>query len=447
MKNLFNLLTMLMLLCFMGCSDDGNVSYPISDAPEINVLRNDLYSNPNRKFVIKADLKDDLGLKSLKIRIPEFYLDKEIIFRADTLVTDYKLAYEFLAPKDTKKEDVYKVTLVLEDVSGNVVGKELTLHLDGDFNAPKFLDVSPLDGTIQLLEGKMELSLSFKVTDDSGLDSVYVEEPILGIMERIKLNGEKEYSFNKTYSLPIKPEEYELKITAIDNFVEANRKVQKIKYIVSSEMVTLFLADVPKGTDLTADVCGVPMFYHKKSNGIFTFKYYADCDNKEIYFLGQENSFEPHCFGVSGESDKLLNDPSASPIVLPTKGYYEIVVNTKEQTYTANPYKPTSAVHDSPDITMCGYGFEGAGWNPSNKDCLLTSDTENPYVLGRTLILNETQLNVTITYPGWSKYWRLLENGIIDYMGSDQPYLKVNQKGSYKFIIDTEIARAKLLKE
>jgi hypothetical protein len=32
-------------------------------------------------------------------------------------------------------------------------------------------------------------------------------------------------------------------------------------------------------------------------------------------------------------------------------------------------------------------------------------------------------------------------------MGSSQPYLKVNQKGSYKFIIDTEIARAKLLKE
>ena len=30
----------------------------------------------DRKFVIKADLKDDLGLKSLKIVIPEFYLDK-----------------------------------------------------------------------------------------------------------------------------------------------------------------------------------------------------------------------------------------------------------------------------------------------------------------------------------------------------------------------------------
>ena len=98
-----------MLLCFMGCSDDEGISYPTSDAPEIKVLRDELYSNPNRKFVIKADLKDDLGLKSLKIVIPEFYLDKEIVFPTDTLVTEYELAYEFLAPKDTKNEDVYKV--------------------------------------------------------------------------------------------------------------------------------------------------------------------------------------------------------------------------------------------------------------------------------------------------------------------------------------------------
>ena len=54
----------------MGCSDDEGISYPTSDAPEIKVLRDELYSNPNRKFVIKADLKDDLGLKSFKIVIP-----------------------------------------------------------------------------------------------------------------------------------------------------------------------------------------------------------------------------------------------------------------------------------------------------------------------------------------------------------------------------------------
>ena len=94
MKSLFRLSALLMLFCFTGCSDDEGVSYSASDAPEIKVLRDELYSNPNRKFVIKADLKDDLGLKSLKIMIPELYLDKEIVFQTETLVTEYKLAYE-----------------------------------------------------------------------------------------------------------------------------------------------------------------------------------------------------------------------------------------------------------------------------------------------------------------------------------------------------------------
>ena len=62
----------------MGCSDDEGISYPTSNAPEIKVLRDELYSNPNRKFVIKADLKDDLGLKSLKIVIPDRYFSYRI---------------------------------------------------------------------------------------------------------------------------------------------------------------------------------------------------------------------------------------------------------------------------------------------------------------------------------------------------------------------------------
>ena len=96
MKQLYLLLMLFALFSLEGCKDDSEMSFPASSSPEIVVERNDLYSNPNRKFIIKADLKDDLGLKSLKISIPEFYLDKEITFPTDDLLTEYKLAYEFL---------------------------------------------------------------------------------------------------------------------------------------------------------------------------------------------------------------------------------------------------------------------------------------------------------------------------------------------------------------
>lgn len=66
MKQLYLLLMLFALFSLEGCKDDGEMSFPASSSPEIVVERNDLYSNPNRKFIIKADLKDDLGLKSLK---------------------------------------------------------------------------------------------------------------------------------------------------------------------------------------------------------------------------------------------------------------------------------------------------------------------------------------------------------------------------------------------
>lgn len=448
MKQLYLLLMLFALFSLEGCKDDGEMSFPASSSPEIVVERNDLYSNPNRKFIIKADLKDDLGLKSLKISIPEFYLDKEITFPTDDLLTEYKLAYEFLAPADTKEIETYKVNLVLTDVSGNSVAKELTLHLDGDFNVPVFSDVKPVDGMVKILGEDMSLEVSFTVADDTGLDSVIVEEKKLGIKERIKLNGEKEYIFSKTYSLPSEPAKYELSIAAIDNFIEPNKAVQKLGFSVSSEMVTLFLADVPKDADLQEDIFGVPMYYHEKKDGVFKFRYYADTDNKEIYFLGQETAFEPHCFGKASEDGKLINSITAEPIILPTKGYYELAADTKNMTYEVTAYTPTSSVWNPTNITICGNGMELGGWNPNNTDLLLAANPDNPYILERDLNLTGTDIAMTITSPNWGNpFWRLDANATIVYMGGGNFTYPNTKTGTYKYKMDTEIGRAVLIKE
>lgn len=441
--NYFASTLIVMLALFIGCSDDDAATYPASDMPEISVARDELYSNPNRKFQIKADLKDDLGLKSLKISCPEFFLDKDISFLADTMTTEYKLNYEFLAPQETEKEDTYVVSLALEDVSGNTATKDLTLYLNGDFNAPKFSDVQPADGTVQILDvvNEMSFTLSFKVTDDSGLSKLLIEEPILGINEEVTLNNEKEYTFEKTYPLPQKAEEYQIKLTAYDNFVDVNERTQTINYVVSGEMVTLYLADVAKDTDLTSDAFGVPVLYHKKSSGVFTFKYYCDSDNKEIYFLGQGSSFAPHCFGLD-ENGALVNDGSAAPIVLPTKGYYEIKVDTKDLAYEVKPYQPQTAPHVAP-IMICGGGVDGATWNPATA-MEMTQDAEDPYIWNAEIEIIGS-VCMTISTPGWAKYWRLVADGVLEYMGSNQPYLDF-PKGKYKFSINTETNRAKCVK-
>lgn len=446
MKQNYLLFVSIMLLLLVGCKDDNESSYPDSAAPEIVVKRNELYSLPNRKFVIKADLKDDLGLKCLQISIPEFYLDKEITFPTNELVTEYELAYEFLAPADTKGTDTFKVNLLLTDVSGNSVAKELTLHLDGDFNAPNLSNVKPTDGSVIFQSEDMQLDISFNVTDVTGIDSVIVTVDDLKINEKIKVGGQKEYTFEKTFAIPSDLRSYEIIITTVDNFVEPNKKSQSIKFSVADGLTEMYLADVPVSTDLTEDIFGVPMYYHKKKDGIFTFKYYADRDNKEIYFLGQETSFEPHCFG-SPEEGKLENSTSAQPVILPQKGCYEISVDVSTMSYTATQYTPTSTVYDPARITICGNGMALGDWDPNNTDLLLSANPDNPYQLGRTLTLTGGDVAITITSPGWgSPFWRLDENGITVLLGGANFSYK-GAEGTYKFIMDTELERATLVKE
>lgn len=445
-QNHLLVVSILLLLLLAGCKDDNETSYPDSAAPEIIVERNELYSVPNRKFVIKADLKDDLGLKNLQISIPEFYLNKEITFPTDIPVTEYKLAYEFLAPADTKATDTFKVTLLLTDVSGNSITKELTLYLDGDFNAPEISNIKPTDGSVIFQSEDMQLNISFDVTDISGIDSVMVSIEELDIDEKVKVGGGKEYTFNKTFDIPSDLQSYEITITTVDNFVEPNKKNQKIRFSVANGLTEMFLADVPIGTDLTKDIFGVPMYYHKKQDGVFIFKYYADCDNKEIYFLGQEMSFEPHCFG-SLEEGRLENSTSAQPVVLPQKGYYEISVDVSTMSYTVTPYTPASSVYDPTRITICGNGMALGGWDPNNTDLLLSANPDNPYRLERTLTLTGGDVAITITSPGWGNpFWRLDENGITVLLGGANFTYK-GAEGTYKFVMDTELERATLMKE
>lgn len=446
MKQNCLLLVLIASIFFIGCSDDDGVSYPDSDMPEIIVERDQLYSIPNRKFVIKADLKDDLGLKSLKIEIPEFSLDKEIQFPTSEILTEYQLAYEFLAPAETKKEEKYKVNLILTDVSNNVETKELTLNLDGDFDAPTISNLKPIDGSVFFLSDEMDVNIAFDVTDITGIDYVEIKIEKLNISEKISLEGVKEYKFDKTYTIPSELDSYELAITVCDLFLEPNEATKKINFTVADGLSEMFLADVPLGTDLTQDIFGLPMYYHSKQDDKFTFKYYADTDNKEIYFLGQETSFEPHCFGTKGDS-KLENSVSASPITLAEKGYYEIVVDASAMTYTATKYTPVSPVHNPSQITICGAGMEKGGWDPNNKDLLLNTNPDNPYQLQRTLVLDGKDVQMTITSPDWgSPWWRLEAMGIAYFLGGGNHSYK-SVTGTYLFTLDTELERAFLVKK
>lgn len=454
-KYLIIFIAMLMSSC-----DEYRQEIPASGNPEIILNKRELYSEPGRKFVIAATLKDDLGLKSVKIHAPELFLEKTIFFDTDEngeWLLEYDLEYEFKAPEETKREDVFMISLEVEDVSGNIVKDALDLKLDGDFNAPVVSELVPVDGTVMLMPmtGDIDVDLSFMVSDETGLDTLRVIQEELGVDEEIIIGGLKTYHFEKTLSVPSAVEEYILQIIATDTFVEPNRLELKAKFSVQEGLTVLYLADVPKGTDLTADdIVGVPMICHEYDNGEFIFRYYADTDNKEIYFLGQESSFQPHCFGLDQEG-KLVNKSDALPVVLPEKGYYEIMVNPSILEYSVSKYTPSSEVYFSDDsrrliVVANGVTAQTADitWmaDVTNDGAVLSNDPDNPYILTKDIELTGSTVQIVVTGAGWSPFWRLDEDGVAVFNGGvEHPY--DGGTGIYTLSLDTELSRISITRK
>lgn len=444
MKKIKLLFLLLLFSAFIGC-ENNETSFPASNNPEIALATNEIYGGPNRKFEIKASLKDDLGLKSVQIRIPELQLDKVIAFSADPVIKNYDLSYFFLIPENKLITDKFEVELVLTDLSGNVVSKKINLRLDGDFQAPKLTKVKPVSGSVVFKAAVTKVLVSFTAEDITGIDQLTISCAALGIIDVVTVGGAKLYEYSKTFSIPADLKTYEVLITAKDNFLTPNESATKLNFTVAEGLTEMYLVDLPISSNLTTDAFGVPMRFHSKSGNAYTFKYYANSNNKKIFLLGQEASFEPHCFGLSA-SGLLENSITANPIILPTKGYYRITVNAIDLTYTVTPYNPTQApinLNTTP-ITICGNGIVNGGWDPGSTALALSADPSNPYRLMREIKLDGTSVAMTITGNGWYPFWRLDNFAISPFGGGGNANYNVNA-GTYIFTLDTELERTTLI--
>ena len=463
-KNVFLFFLALFAVLITGCQNNES-DYAPSDNPTAAVSTKEIYGAPSRKFEIKAALADDLGLKSVQIQIPELSLDKVISFSTAPLLTKYDLSYFFDVPANRGTSEAFKIKLIITDVSGNAVNEEINLRLDGEFAAPAISMITPKEGSVILLSTSNLMPLNFVVNDDSGIDFIQIQCAALGIDEKVQLTGSPQsYTFNKTYTLPVTAADYTLIITAKDKFAIPNTGSLSINIVATNEYPAIYLCDQPKGTSLTTDAVGVPMYFHNKTGQDFEFKYYADKDNKEIYFLGQESDFAPHCFGLNA-SGELADDVASSPIILPSKGYYTIKINPNTLKYTAAKYTPGSKVwadvanglwHDEeakrkPFVSVCGGGIQGADWDTwtawTQTGLHLANNPNNPYQLVGEYTLTGT-MEATFTGQWWSPSWRLIKNGIATMSPGENGNAKYPAApGVYKVVLDTELERVFITKK
>jgi len=464
-KNVFLIFLALFAVLLNGCQNNES-DFPSSDNPTVVVATKEIYGAPTRKFEIKAALADDLGLKSIHIQIPELSLDKMITFATDPLLKTYDLSYFFEVPAGRGTSEAFKIKLTITDVSGNSIDEEINLRLDGEFAAPAISMITPKEGAVILLSTSNLMPVNFVVNDDSGIDNIQIKCEALGIDETIQLSGSPQsYTFNKNYTLPVTANNYVLTITAKDKFAIPNTGSLNINIVATNEYPAIYLVDQPKGTNLTTDAVGVPMYFHNKTGQDFEFKYYADKDNKEIYFLGQESGFGPHCFGLDASGNLIDDEAASTPIILPVKGYYVIKINPNTLKYTAVKYTPSSKVwadvanglwHDveaqrKPFVSVCGGGIQGATWDTWDAwvqtGLHLANNPNNPYQLMGEYTLTGT-MEATFTGQWWNPSWRLIKNGIATMSPGENGNAKYPAApGVYKVVLDTELERAFITKK
>ena len=429
----------------MGC-ENNDTGYPASDNPVITSASNEIYGGPSRNFQIKAALTDDLGLKKVEIKIAELDLDKTISFSIDPLTKEYSLDYKFLVPTDKNITEKFQIQLILTDLSGNVVTKNISLRLDGDFLAPQMTKVKPINNSVIFMSNDTKLPVSFHLEDFTGIDNILVSCAALGINDLVSVGGSKSYDYSKVFSIPSVLKSYEILIIVKDNFLTPNQATTKVSFTVANGLTEMYLVDLPLSSNLNRDAYGVPMRFHSKSGNVFTFKYYADSDNKKIFLLGQEASFEPNCFGLSS-TGALENSVTTNPINLPTKGYYQITINPIDLTYTATRYVPTKALINlsATPVFVHGAGFDGEGWTGQPNTLALSADASNPYRLTRELRVKGTDVQMTIAGAGWAPFWRLDTFGIVPFNGGANATYKGVAPGTYIFTLDSELERSTLI--
>lgn len=457
-----------------ACSDDDGTNYPTVDnaVPTITLSSDHIQIEPGHTFTISGVAKDADGLKSIKLKNADLYLDKTIDLLAiypDTLLHEYNLAYSYDSG-NWQEKDEYNVEVSVEDVVGNTASATVRITPDGDNTAPTF---SPTpSSTVSLSAQSPTFTVETTVADNMGLKYVtYLltdaqDTTDVVATDSIAVSG-LTYDFKKTVELDTRENSYKMTLTACDGFGNITTATSTVS--VSADFTKMYLADVSTAADLTSDVYGVPMLIEHTGKNEYRARYYNQKAGTEIRFIPQKTAFTPTCFGLD-DNGKIVNDPNAKPIVLDEVAYYEITFNTSTGEYSKSTYKPTdepfpqgemfteNGIEQPYLLSLAGSGLPGADSWSTSKPFVLTQDANNKYLFYGDMELKAgTDLEFTITpksESGWwpEPFWRF-ESGENDSKeneyntknnGNNMTKMTVKTSGKYRFEFDTHLLRSRI---
>jgi hypothetical protein len=370
------------------------------DAPSI-VLNTPVISTASGDlFWIRANITDDVGLKSINLLYSDWHLDKTIDL-SDTTWKSYDLIYQFLTPEEEEDVGPHKILVTAEDVGGNQTSAEITVRLDKDFLSPVFVQTKPTDGTP--VKGGDTLRFLFEVTDERGIDTFILKAPDFGIDTIIAFDpGNPQYTYinNIAISEEMAIGTYYINVEASDTSDNKTSKLLSIKVIESIDNVYLVGGASFNGWN---EGNPTPMRKDATDDDWFEITTYSQgtVDNNGVKFLGQKG-WTPFNWGLDpSNSSKIINSESSEKIILAEAGYYKVRFNPTTLEYSVE--KEVASTEIKSEMYVMGSGYTGydLNWDPS-QGIAMTRDLTNHYVFTIELVFSEA---VDLKFLGQTDGW------------------------------------------
>ena len=436
-----------LLLVIVSCNSDDDITQD-NIAPEAESFKTAISTAPNLEFLFEGVINDETGLKSIRIRYADWFIDKVIELEEHPKL--FNLNYKFLVPQDAIPGSSHKVNIDITDLGENTVTKEVLVTLDLDITKPALIFESPLAGSSHLT-GDM-LPIKITVTDDFGIQSLQINSDILNIDEIITIgNDQKNYSFNQEFLIPSGIDGSAM-IGAIAIDQQGNETKGEVAIVVGSSITytNLYLVggsawygwDPKKATkmwqDPNDDQWFICEFYYKS--------------NDDVKFIGQLD-WAPYNWGLDPNNNSNIINAQNSEAIGFTEGdgYYRVKFNPYALEYAYE--KMTNNTAEEDDMFIMGKGFVGSNlnWNPTDAIPMI-KDPSNPFVFSVEVEFSDSvDLKYIGQTDGWGPYDAGFETGgqmqiPINYVkgvvGGGTADLKfIGQPGVYKITYDYFLLR------
>lgn len=448
------LFSMLLYSCSNDDSHNGN-----SPSFVLNVEKSQLEPVPGAYMYIRGVAQADNFLKSVRIKIEKWELDKTIEMKTSDVQT-YNVDYKFMAPGDAETDENAEINVMVTDNAGLQTQYLFFASATGDSSTPKIyanknirLELKDEYDLEEEFEGRT-FPLSFDVTDDKLLSEVKVECKELQYEKSISVDA-PDFHFEDKFEMP-DANVYNFRITASDH--NGNVATKELAVLGIKDYDVMYLANVETDAELQSDLYGVPIEVVKDKRFCFHVLYYTLKENTEVRFLKSETTFAASTFGYNSENAFLTEADidDVSPIILPKANqYYKISLDLEKQkieyvevTPPADPNRQTKV-----GLLKGASGWlDNPGWNPLHA-IELTKCSSNTFLMWTELEVNSTHKRLDFTFTGvgdnvWNPQFRFRsaiepdivvpgKNGVF----CQFPY-SIPQNTKYRFYLDTYTNRS-----